>query len=160
MKRDVDHEGRAESAVPLWDAACRLERPTEFPTEYLCVPTGPTLAECIAHGDAELPRERAELRRDLGMSRAAHAAERAAPGWEEQAISDLRTFARGREHFSVEDFREAFPPPADVNPKALGGVVKRAQRLGIVKADGFVLVKCSNLSPRTNWKSLVFEASA
>lgn len=99
----------------------------------------------------------AELRRDLGMSRAAHAAERASPGWEEQALADLRTFARGREHFSVEEFRAAHPPPEGVNPKALGGLVKRAQRLGIVQADGYALVDCSNRSPRVRWKSLVYE---
>ncbi len=101
----------------------------------------------------------AEAKRDLGMSRAAHAAERASPGWEEQALADLRTFARTHARFAVEDFRAAFPPPEGVNPKALGAVVRRAARERIVIADGYVAVKCSNMSPRVAWKSLVYEGS-
>ena len=133
MKRDVDREGRSESAGPLFDCAPEVER--------------------------IFPREVAEMRRDLGMSRAAHAAERAAPGWEEQALADLRTFARTHARFAVEDFRAAFPPPEGVNPKALGAVVRRAARERIVIADGYVAVKCSNMSPRVAWKSLVYEGS-
>lgn len=133
MKHD-DREGRPESPGPLFECAPAVER--------------------IA------PREVAELRRDLGMSRAAHAAERASPGWEEQALADLRTFARTHSRFAVEDFRAAFPPPEGVNPKALGAVVRRAARERIVIADGYVSVRCSNMSPRVQWRSLVFEGSA
>lgn len=108
----------------------------------------------------ECATTRAETKRDFGMSRAAHAAERHAPGWEDQAIADMRVFASEHEYFAVEDFRAACPLPSDVNPKALGGVMKRAQRLGIVKADGFVLVNCSNRSPRVRWSSLVFQGAS
>lgn len=149
MKRLTDFEGREESAGPLFDFP-ELERAVRRAREVEA--TEPRI-EVVS------PSECASLRRDLGMSRAAHAAERASPGWEEQALADLRTFARTHARFAVEDFRAAFPPPEGVNPKALGSVVRRAARERIVIADGYVAVRCSNMSPRIAWKSLVYDGS-
>lgn len=164
MKRPADFEGREESAGPLFDAL----RPVEQARRFLDfdVVVDPSLPpDTIAFRDHTgrvvgrmvdvTPRALAEAKRDLGMSRAAHAAERASPGWEEQALADLRTFAATRSHFTVEEFRAAYPPPAEINAKAYGPLMKLAQRMKIVAADGYALVECSNRSPRTRWKSLV-----
>lgn len=176
MKRLTDFEGREESAGPLWDHLAGVrkaigERDTIECTDHNGRVVGhmvdvtprdgedyPTLADCAAKFE-DPARTLAATKRDLGMSRAAHAAERASPGWEEQALADLRTFARTHARFAVEDFRAAFPPPEGVNPKALGSVVRRAARERIVIADGYVAVRCSNMSPRIAWKSLVYDGS-
>lgn len=101
----------------------------------------------------------AEAKRDLGMSRAARRGERVSPGWEVEACAQVMEYAKRHEHFAVEDVRAVYGTPEGIDAKAWGPAMKRAARLGIVKADGFVLVNCSNRSPRTNWKSLVFEGS-
>lgn len=84
-------------------------------------------------------------------------AARLSPGWEDQALDQVRTFARSHKHFATEDVRAVYGTPAGVNPKAWGPVLKRARYAGIVVAAGFTLVNCSNRSPRVRWRSLVFE---
>lgn len=118
----------------------------------------PTLADCAAKFE-DPARTLAATKRDLGMSRAAHAAERRSPGWEVEACAQVMEYAKRHRHFAVEDVRAVYGTPEGIDAKAWGPAMKRAARLGIVKADGFVLVNCSNRSPRTNWKSLVFEGS-
>lgn len=124
--KHTDHEGRAESAGPLFDCAVKT----------------------------------AELRRDLGMSRAAHRGERVLPGWETEACAQVLEYAKSHEHFATEDVRAVYGTPEGIDPKAWGPAMKRAQKLGIIKADGFVLVNCSNRSPRVNWKSMVFRSDS
>lgn len=131
MRRDVDREGRSESAGPLFDCAPEVER--------------------------IFPREVAEMRRDLGMARAAQRGARVSPGWEVEACAQVLEYAKTHEHFATEDVRAVYGTPEGINPKAWGSVLKRAHRIRIVEPDGFVLVNCSNRSPRVRWKSLVFE---
>lgn len=80
------------------------------------------------------------------------------PAWEAEATAQVAEYARTHEHFATEDVRAQYGTPATINPKAWGPVMKHAQSLGLIEADGFVLVNCSNRSPRVRWKSLVFRA--
>lgn len=122
-RRETDHEGRPESAGPLFDAAA-LE---------------------------------AQERRDLGMARAELAAERHAPGWEDDAVAHVTAYALTHELFLAEDARAGFHTPEGVDGRAWGSVIKRAQALGVLRPHGFAAANSSNRSPKVLWKSLVFE---
>ena len=101
-------------------------------------------------------RAASEARRDCGMARVQRSAEDREHGWEADAVSQVREHALAHEHFATEDVRARYGTPEGVNPKAWGPVMKRAQRDGIVEPDGFVIVNCSNRSPRVRWRSLVY----
>lgn len=159
MKRLADFEGREESAGPLFECAPRNSgRQCNSASATVPGPVSGTSAP-LSPPDTITHREVAELRRDLGIACAAHAAERASPGWEVEACAQVMEYAKRHAHFAVEDVRAVYGTPEGIDAKAWGPAMKRAARLGIVKADGFVLVNCSNRSPRTNWKSLVYEGS-
>lgn len=168
MKRPADFEGREESAGPLFDALRPVEQARRFLDFDVVVDPSlpPDTIACRDHTGRVVgrmvdvtPRALAEAKRDLGMSRSAHAAERRSPGWEVEACAQVMEYAKRHAHFATEDVRAVYGTPEGIDAKAWGPAMKRAARLGIVKADGFVLVNCSNRSPRTNWKSLVFEGS-
>lgn len=106
--------------------------------------------------DAPPAQVQAELRRELGVSRAASRAQRHAPGWEDEAVAAVRKFAETHESFIAEDVRETCSVPKDVDPRAFGHVMRRAASLGIVRADGYAPANSSNRSPKVRWKSLVF----
>ena len=101
-------------------------------------------------------REEAEGKRELGMARVRAGSRKRDPAWEAQALENVREYAKTHEHFAIEDVRAAFGTPEGINPKAYGPVVKRAHKDGICEPDGFVIVNCSNRSPRVKWKSLVY----
>lgn len=105
-------------------------------------------------------RTEAEIRRAESMANVALSARLRDPAWETEATAQVAEYARTHEHFATEDVRAAFGTPASINPKSWGPVMKHAQALGIIQADGFVLVNCSNRSPRVRWKSLVFRADS
>lgn len=107
--------------------------------------------------DAASREESAERRRNTVMRKVEKRNRSIDPAWEANALAQLRLYARTHEHFAVEDFREAHPPPAHIDSKALGPLMQRAKREGIVEPDGYVKVRCSNLSPRVRWKSRVYE---
>jgi hypothetical protein len=150
MKRHADLEGRTESAGPLFDAVSgATSRYVEVTNEP------PWHAPRVRYLTAQ--EFEAAQKRDLGMQRASNAAARKAPGWQESAVEAIRIYARTHEHFATEDVRATCGTPDDVDPKAWGPAMKAAQRAGIVEADGFVIVNCSNRSPRVRWRSCVFE---
>lgn len=107
--------------------------------------------------DAPPPAQvQAELRRDLGVTRAANAAHRNAPGWEDDALAAVRRFALTHETFIAEDARATIAIPDGVDGRAFGAVMQRARREGLVRADGFAPANSSNRSPKVRWRSLVF----
>lgn len=106
--------------------------------------------------DAPPARAASEARRELGVSRAATAARRNAPGWEDAAVAAVRAFALTHDAFVAEDVRETFATPAEVDGRAFGHVMRRAAREGIVRKDGYAPANSSNRSPKVRWRSLVF----
>lgn len=98
----------------------------------------------------------AELRRELGVSRAASRAHRHAPGWEDDAVSAVKRFAETHESFIAEDVRETFHTPAEIDGRAWGAVLQRARREGLIRADGYAPANSSNRSPKVRWRSLVY----
>lgn len=111
-------------------------------------------------GLSSTDRAASEARRDSGMARVQRSAESREHGWEADAVSQVREYALTHEHFATEDVRARYGTPEGVNPKAWGPVMKRAERDGIVQSDGFVIVNCSNRSPRVRWRSLIVRGSA
>jgi hypothetical protein len=97
-------------------------------------------------------------RRDIGMQRASAAAERHASGWEDEAVEAVRVYASTHAHFATEDVRLVHGTPEGVDGRAWGAVMRHAERLRIVRPDGFALVNSSNRSPKVRWRSLVFES--
>lgn len=142
MKRHADLEGRPhlESAGPLFEPLHAVP-----PAPLRTVPEPPTVL--------------AGVRRDAGMARAKAAAKNHHKGWEIEACAQVHDYARSHQHFATEDVRARYGTPADVDPKAWGPAMKRAAKLGLVKADGFVLVDSSNRSPKVRWRSLVYQGS-
>lgn len=106
--------------------------------------------------DAPPAKVEAELRRELGMTRAIAAARRHAPGWEDDALAAVRRFAETHEHFIAEDARATVELPEGVDGRAFGAVMQRARRDGLVVADGFAPANSSNRSPKVRWRSLVY----
>jgi len=104
-------------------------------------------------------KDMAELRRDLGISRAAHAAERRSPGWEEEALAQIGAYATRNAYFLAEDVRATFGTPAHVDGRAWGGVFRQAVKAGLIVSDGFAPANSSNRSPKVRWRSLVFQRS-
>lgn len=98
-------------------------------------------------------RPAAEARRDTGMARVEGGAEHADPGWADDAVLQVAEFARSHRYFATEDVRARYGTPEAINPKAWGPVMKRAEKSGIVAADGFMAVNSSNRSPKVRWRS-------
>jgi len=95
--------------------------------------------------------------RDRGHRGARQAASRASKidaGWRSEALAAVREHARRYPSFLSEHVRVHIPDGAD--RRALGHIVKEAERLGWIKADGFAPAASSNGSPKTAWKSLIY----
>lgn len=99
----------------------------------------------------------AKTRGDLGAERAAHRAQRAAPGWIDRAAEAVRDFCRHNlagmtGQFTIEVAREramsfGLPPPPDA--RAWGHVTRRAVQLGYIEpTGGYAPAASSNGSPK------------
>lgn len=75
-------------------------------------------------------------------------------GWKSEALAAVREHARRNARFLSEHVAVSIPEGAD--RRALGHVVKEAERLGWIEADGFGAATSSNGSPKTAWKSLIY----
>lgn len=102
----------------------------------------PNLFDPIAHGHAE-------------AERAAAKATRIDPTWRESALDAVRAHAERHDTFLAEDVRPLIDLPDGADPRALGAVMRDAQRAGIVKADGYAPARSSNGTPKVRWRSMV-----
>lgn len=82
----------------------------------------------------------ARQRANVGMQRAADAADRLHSDWSESAFLFLKDYARTHQTFIGEDVSDAhisagLPQPRDL--RAWGGLYQRAQKAGIIVHAGF-----------------------
>jgi len=112
-------------------------------------------------GTSIVPPSREELarqRRDTGMHRAADHAERVYPDWQDRAVGYVRLHATVHTQFMAETVRavaEADGLTLPPDGRAWGAVMRRAQREGIIRADGYAPANSSNRSPKVRWASMV-----
>ena len=100
-------------------------------------------------------REKAELRRDLGIARADARASRTDPAWRLAALEALRLHASSHDHFLVEDVAAAAGTPVGVDGRAWGAIAQAARRRGWIQADGYAPANSSNRSPKVLWRSAI-----
>lgn len=103
----------------------------------------------------------ARARADIGIQRAADAADRKAPSWTETTCEALRKFAAAQsEPFTVEQARDAIaatlPAPSDL--RAWGAVTQQAMKRGYIhRLPGrYAPAASSNLSPKALYFSGVY----
>jgi hypothetical protein len=75
--------------------------------------------------------------RDAGMTTAAQAQERVAPGWAERAYQAIIAVARQRASVHVDDVLQVFREPPQ-HPNAWGAVWQKAIREGVITRSGIV----------------------
>jgi hypothetical protein len=75
--------------------------------------------------------------RDGGMTTAAEAQERVAPGWADRAYHAIVVAARTSASVHVDDVLRIFPEPPE-HPNAWGAVWSRAIRNGVISRSGLV----------------------
>lgn len=108
----------------------------------------------------------AQARRDSGMGLAIDKADRDRPGWSEDALQAVRTFASTHigQHFLAETVRSwcesSHAVESPKNERAWGAVMRRAAKEGCVRKVGYAPSQSSNLSPKTLWESVPALASA
>lgn len=91
--------------------------------------------------------------RDEGIARSADHAESVDPGWGESCYRVLRDFIGENREFNSYEFREflgriGFPCPV---PKALGAVMQRAAREGLIRKIGYDPHPERHCSPTPRW---------
>jgi hypothetical protein len=101
--------------------------------------------------------------RDEGMANATAGADAQCPNWSDLALEWLRTYARDHASFISEQATDAarnwgLVEPS--NPKAWGGVFKRAARDGVIQRDGFGVSNRRHRSPTPLWRSAVYKEPA
>lgn len=99
-----------------------------------------------------LPLDRAVAERDAGMARA----EANAPdGWNDEAYDFVVRYLERHTELHVDDlWNVGLPTPP--NPRALGPVLQRAARSGLmVKTGEYRPSVRSHLSPKPVWESLI-----
>lgn len=96
-----------------------------------------------------------ERRRERGMAEASIGAENRSPGWHADAIEAIRRYALEHETFLAEDVRPTLNS-GSVDGRAWGPVFKLAERMKLIRQEGYGLANCSNRSPRVKWRSLLF----
>jgi hypothetical protein len=93
----------------------------------------------------------AKVRRDDGLRRV----EDNAGAWIDEAFSFVAAYLRENETLFCDDLWAAgLRRPS--NPKALGAVMVRAARAGLMVKGGYRPSVASNLSPKPWWRSLVW----
>lgn len=102
-------------------------------------------------------RDRAETKKQDGMSRVIRTAEKVSPGWTDRALDWVRQHALIHEEFLAEEVPLQDKPP---DGRAMGTVMQIAARKRIVEACGTRRATSSNNSWKTNWKSLIFQGKA
>ena len=107
--------------------------------------------------------QEAEAKRDHGMSISEIKANNDSAEWSSKARlavigfiqSSMRIYNGDR--FLVEEVRdwaealELIEPPA--NGRAWGAVIRRCAKEGIIRKDGYLPARSSNMSPKTAWVS-------
>lgn len=111
----------------------------------------------VVEGDQMSLFAAARAQRDDGMARA----EAHAPlGWPEQAFRVLRAFALEHEWMHVDAYwawAESHGLPEPPNGRALGPVIKRAAKAGVIERTPISAPSVrSNLSHKPVWRSLVY----
>lgn len=91
--------------------------------------------------------------RDEGMARA----EDGAGGWSDVALEWLRAHCRHHPTLCSDDlWNSGMPEPRE--PRALGPVLMRAVRLGLIRNSGdYIKGKRSGMAARTVWESLIYQ---
>lgn len=95
--------------------------------------------------------------RDRGHRGARQAASRASkidPGWRSEALAAVRAHCRRNQTLLSEHV--AIPIPVGGDRRAIGAVMREAERLGYIVADGHAPAVSSNSSMKVRWKSLIY----
>lgn len=97
--------------------------------------------------------------RDQGIKRALDAAEKKDLSWGEIAYTFLIRYAERHKEFLAEDVRSAskYLVPQPPSNRAWGSIFVKANKNGIIKADGFGFVKNpkAHRTPATKWRSKI-----
>lgn len=99
----------------------------------------------------------ARARGHAAADAAADRAETLERGWRARAIEAVRAHAARHEHFLAEDIALEIPEGAD--GRGTGSIVQAAARLGICVKDGYAPARTSNGTPKTYWKSLIYQGA-
>lgn len=112
-----------------------------------------------------LGHDLARTLRDEGMARSADHAERVNPGWQDRAVSFIRSYAITHEQFMCEGARryaEARGIGSPPDKRAWGTAMIKAAKASIVKKVGLAYATDPkvHMNPASLWKSLIFSPAA
>lgn len=103
----------------------------------------------------------AEARRDEGIDHAVSRALRHNSLWMDDCVERLAHFVADRpgRPFLAEEFvdtlrHQAPELLADIDPRALGGVIREAAKRGIIVRVGYAPANTSNRSPKCLWREV------
>lgn len=99
----------------------------------------------------------AQKRQSAALKRVSRNAERTTPGWNDDALEQVRQYALDHKEFTAEAMRTG---KTAHDGRAWGPVMKRAAKEGYIISIGAEKVASSNLSYKTLWKSLVYRGVA
>lgn len=93
---------------------------------------------------------------EIGMTRAVERADRAEPGWSDQAFDALLEFVSTADQFTAERARAAchaagLSPPPDA--RAWGAVFNRASKRGHIHKVGYAPRACGHNTPTIVWRA-------
>jgi len=95
----------------------------------------------------------AEAQRDTGIASADHNAD---PAWKDEALAAIRTMALTHDDFTIDEVWTATHLRRPHEARAMGAVVQRARRAGLIAAtDRTRPSNSSNRSPMIVWRSLL-----
>lgn len=107
--------------------------------------------------------QEAQAKRDHGMSISEIKANNDSPEWSNNAVRVVRSYILSfdqvlkGEKFLIEDVREwgefhgFIEAPA--NGRAWGAIARRCAREGLIRQDGYLPARSSNMSPKCAWVS-------
>ncbi len=114
------------------------------------------MARTVAPPERRMARTAAEIRRDEGMRSAAKGA---GQEWAERAHAAISRYLAENETFFVDDFWEATDLDRPEDSRAIGPVISRVARDGLMERTGtYRPSSASNLSAKPVWRSLLFSA--